>query len=56
MAVACSEPVAVQAGSFRADDLAALVPAGAWQRLGCTDGSKGHSVAVVLARQSPIAS
>jgi SRSO17 transposase len=41
MAVACSEPVAVQAGSFRADDLAALVPAGAWQRLSCADGSKG---------------
>ena len=41
MAVACSEPVAVQAGSFRADDLAALVPAGAWQRLSCADGSTG---------------
>lgn len=27
MAVACSEPVAVPAGSFRADELAALVPA-----------------------------
>ena len=41
MAVACSEPVAVQAGSFRADDLAAVVPAGAWQLVSCADGSKG---------------
>ena len=41
MAVACSEMVAVPAGSFRADELAALVPAGAWQRLSCADGSKG---------------
>ena len=41
MAVACSEPVAVPAGSFRAGELAALVPAGAWQRLSCADGSKG---------------
>jgi SRSO17 transposase len=41
MAVACSEPAAVPAGSFRADELAALVPAGAWERLSCADGSKG---------------
>jgi SRSO17 transposase len=41
MAVACSEMTAVPAGSFRADGLAALVPAGAWQRLSCADGSKG---------------
>jgi hypothetical protein len=41
MAVACSEMVSVPAGSFRADELAALVPAGAWQRLSCADGSKG---------------
>lgn len=41
MAVACSEIVTVPAGSFRADELAALVPAGAWQRLSCADGSKG---------------
>ena len=41
MAVACSETVTAPAGSFRADELAALVPAGAWQRLSCADGSKG---------------
>jgi SRSO17 transposase len=41
MAVACSETVRVPAGSFRADELAALVPAGAWERLSCADGSKG---------------
>ena len=41
MAVACSEPVAVPAGKFRADELAAMVPAGGWQRLSCADGSKG---------------
>jgi SRSO17 transposase len=41
MAVACSEMAAVPAGSFRADELAALVPAGAWQRLSCADGAKG---------------
>ena len=41
MAVACSEPVTVPAGRFRADALAALVPASGWQRLSCADGSKG---------------
>jgi hypothetical protein len=41
MAVACSETVSVPAASFRADELAALVPAGAWQRLSCADGSEG---------------
>ena len=41
MAVACSETVTAPAGSFRADELAALVPAGAWDRLSCADGSKG---------------
>jgi SRSO17 transposase len=41
MAVPCPEPVTVPAGQRRADDLAALVPAGAWQRLSCADGSKG---------------
>ena len=29
------------AGARRADELAALVPAAAWQRLSCADGSKG---------------
>jgi len=33
--------ISVLAASFRADGLAALVPAGAWQRLSCADGSKG---------------
>jgi SRSO17 transposase len=41
MAVACSEMISVPAGSFRADELAALAPAGAWDRLSCADGSKG---------------
>ena len=41
MAVACSEMVTVPAGRFRADELAALVPASGWQRLSCADGSKG---------------
>jgi SRSO17 transposase len=41
MAVACDETVATAAGAKRADELAALVPAGAWQRLSCADGSKG---------------
>ena len=33
MAVACSEMITVPAGRFRADELAALVPASGWQRL-----------------------
>jgi SRSO17 transposase len=41
MAVKCSEMTAVPAGSFRADELAALAPEAAWQRLSCADGSKG---------------
>jgi len=41
MAVACSEPVTVPAGQFRADELAAIVPEPGWQRLSCADGSKG---------------
>jgi SRSO17 transposase len=41
MAVACSEMIAAPAGRFRADELAALVPASGWQRLSCADGSKG---------------
>jgi SRSO17 transposase len=41
MAVACSEMVTTAAGRFRADELAALVPAPGWQRLSCADGSKG---------------
>ncbi len=41
MAVACSDMIAVPAGRFRADALAALVPASGWQRLSCGDGSKG---------------
>ena len=41
MAVACSEPVTVAAGTRRADELAAMVPASGRQRLSCADGSKG---------------
>ncbi len=41
MAVACSEMITAPAGAGRADELAALVPEGAWQRLSCADGSKG---------------
>jgi SRSO17 transposase len=41
MAVACNDTVTVPAGQFRADELAALVPASGWQRLSCADGSKG---------------
>ncbi len=41
LAVACSEMIATPAGSKRADELAALVPAAGWQRLSCADGSKG---------------
>jgi SRSO17 transposase len=41
MAVACSEMITAPAGRFRADELAALVPASGWQRLSCADGSKG---------------
>jgi SRSO17 transposase len=33
--------IAAPAGRFRADALAALVPAAGWQRLSCADGSKG---------------
>jgi hypothetical protein len=40
-AVACDEMIAAAAGAKGADELAALVPAAAWQRLSCTDGSKG---------------
>jgi SRSO17 transposase len=41
MAVACDEMIPAHAGARRADELAALVPAGAWQRVSCADGSKG---------------
>src|SRR6201996_8212625 len=41
MAVACNDVVTVPAGPFRADELAALVPAAGWQRMSCADGSKG---------------
>jgi SRSO17 transposase len=41
MAVACSEMITAPAGPFRADELAALVPAAGWQRRSCADGSKG---------------
>jgi SRSO17 transposase len=41
LAVACNAMIATAAGGKRADELAALVPARAWQRLSCADGSKG---------------
>jgi SRSO17 transposase len=41
MAVSCDAMIATAAGSRRADELAALVPAGGWQQLSCADGSKG---------------
>jgi SRSO17 transposase len=41
LAVACNATVETQAGPRRADEVAALVPEGAWQRISCADGSKG---------------
>ena len=41
LAVACNDDDRHAAGPKRADRLAALVPAAAWQRLSCADGSKG---------------
>ena len=41
LAVACDETIITGAGTRRAGELAALVPAGAWQRISCADGSKG---------------
>lgn len=41
LAVACSARIETKAGPKRADELAALVPEEAWQRISCADGSKG---------------
>jgi SRSO17 transposase len=41
LAVACNAMIETKAGAKRADELARLVPAEAWQRLSCADGSKG---------------
>jgi SRSO17 transposase len=41
LAVACNAVIETKAGPNRADELAALVPDGAWQRVSCADGSKG---------------
>jgi SRSO17 transposase len=41
LAVACNAVITTRAGAKRADELAALVPARAWQRISCADGSKG---------------
>jgi SRSO17 transposase len=41
LAVACNAVIQTKAGAKRADELAELVPAGAWERLSCADGSKG---------------
>jgi hypothetical protein len=39
--VACNAVIETKAGPKRADELAGLVPAGAWERLSCAGGSKG---------------
>lgn len=41
MATACSDVLAMAVGDMRADEAAALVPKEGWQRLSCSDGSKG---------------
>ena len=41
LVVPCSQLIETAAGKRRADELAALVPHEAWQRLSCGDGSKG---------------
>jgi SRSO17 transposase len=41
LAVACNAVIETKAGPKRADELAAMVPQGAWQRISCADGSKG---------------
>jgi SRSO17 transposase len=41
LAVACSAMIPTAAGAKRAGELAALVPAGAWEQRSCADGSKG---------------
>jgi SRSO17 transposase len=41
LAVACNAMIETKAGPKRADELAAMVPQGAWQRISCADGSKG---------------
>jgi hypothetical protein len=41
LAVACNAMIPTAAGAKRADALAALVPAAAWQRLSCADGPEG---------------
>jgi SRSO17 transposase len=41
LAVASNAVIATKAGPKRADELAALAPDGAWQRISCADGSKG---------------
>jgi SRSO17 transposase len=41
LAVACNAVVETKAGPKRADELAAMVPQAAWQRISCADGSKG---------------
>jgi SRSO17 transposase len=41
LAVACSAMIPAAAGAKRAGELAALVPAGAWEPVSCADGSEG---------------
>src|ERR1700676_1974285 len=40
MAVTCSDLIPMAAGGMRADEAAALVPKGGWQRLSCVGGSR----------------
>ena len=42
LAVACDHRIATGAGPRRADELAARVPARAWQRISAGQGAKGH--------------
>jgi SRSO17 transposase len=41
LAIGCNREVTTQAGKFRADQAAQLVPRRAWQRHSCGDGAKG---------------
>lgn len=41
MGIACNEQVATAQGKFRVDELASMVPEGAWETYSVADGSKG---------------
>ncbi|MCG5215520.1 IS701 family transposase [Streptosporangium sp. KLBMP 9127] len=42
LAVSCDHQITTGLGKVRADRVAAWLPAGAWQRMSCGDGSKGR--------------